>query len=106
MRPDEIRTKAKLIVQLGGKCVVCGTTENLEFDHIDPRTKTHPITRIMHQQKLYEKEILLCQLLCNSCHKKKSAQELSEKLTKPIVHGTLSGHKKCGPVKCTLCRRV
>ena len=28
-----------LIERLGGKCVKCGTTENLQFDHIDPNTK-------------------------------------------------------------------
>jgi hypothetical protein len=32
-----------LINMLGGTCVRCGTTEDLEFDHIDPATKRFAI---------------------------------------------------------------
>lgn len=30
------RLKKKLLRQFGGKCVVCGTTDNLEFAHVKP----------------------------------------------------------------------
>jgi 5-methylcytosine-specific restriction endonuclease McrA len=30
------RKRAELIAKLGGKCVVCGTTENLQIHHIEP----------------------------------------------------------------------
>lgn len=36
------------VIQLGGCCVRCGTTESLEFDHIDPSTKTATIARLLH----------------------------------------------------------
>jgi len=29
---------------LGGRCVRCGATEDLEFDHIDPSTKRFTIS--------------------------------------------------------------
>jgi hypothetical protein len=31
--------RARLIEMLGSKCVRCGVTERLEFDHVDPETK-------------------------------------------------------------------
>jgi hypothetical protein len=37
------RVKEKLIEELGGECVVCGTKEELEFDHVDPATKLFTI---------------------------------------------------------------
>lgn len=33
----------RLIEMLGGKCVRCGATEDLEFDHIDPSTKVFAV---------------------------------------------------------------
>ena len=38
----ERRRKKRDILRehLGGKCVMCGTTENLQFDHIDASTKS------------------------------------------------------------------
>lgn len=33
------RRRVQLIELLGGKCVRCGSTNDLEFDHIDPETK-------------------------------------------------------------------
>jgi hypothetical protein len=34
------KRRQKLYDFLGGKCVVCGATEDLEFDHIDPAQKS------------------------------------------------------------------
>ena len=33
------RNRNEAVAKLGGKCVVCETTGQLEFDHIDPATK-------------------------------------------------------------------
>lgn len=33
-----------LIQQLGGKCVICGNTENLQFDHINSSEKSFGIS--------------------------------------------------------------
>tara|TARA_B100000131_G_C17801676_1_gene485799 strand:+ start:105 stop:560 length:456 start_codon:yes stop_codon:yes gene_type:complete len=60
---------------LGGKCVVCGTTERLEFDHIDPKNKLFNITRYATGGKpkdVFMEELKKCQLLCYSCHKNKT----------------------------------
>ncbi len=39
------KKKAICVEYLGGKCVKCGSTERLEFDHIDRTTKKYNITR-------------------------------------------------------------
>lgn len=64
------REKKSLIEMLGGKCSVCGSTENLEFDHIERDGKKFAITRKLHDKSLLE-ELSKCQLLCNKCHKDK-----------------------------------
>ncbi len=65
-RLQEMRDK------LGNKCVKCGTTKNLEFDHIDPKTKCFNV----NPQDSWEKtlpELYKCQLLCKPCHLEKTA---------------------------------
>lgn len=58
---------------LGGVCAHCGTTENLEFDHIDPQTKTSPINALLsYRWERIVEELNKCQLLCSACHLKKS----------------------------------
>ena len=64
---------------LGGKCECCGTTENLEFDHIDPNNKKFCISAYIPDTppgypytELVLEEVDKCQLLCKSCHKKKT----------------------------------
>ena len=66
--------RAFLIDYLGGKCTVCGTTENLEFDHKDPKEKSFSISPNLKQSinERMMKEIDKCHLLCNDCHKKKT----------------------------------
>ena len=57
--------------ELGNKCVKCGTTENLQFDHIDPKTKCFNV----NPQDSWEKtlpELYKCQLLCPPCHLEKT----------------------------------
>lgn len=41
----------KLIQQLGGKCAICGSTENLEFDHIDS-TENHLVLGLIYKTAL------------------------------------------------------
>lgn len=58
-----------LINQLGGKCVNCGSTENLQFDHIDPASKEIKLTACLTQNiDRIQNEISKCQLLCRKCH--------------------------------------
>ena len=37
--------KAKAVAFLGGKCMRCDRTKDLQFDHIDPKTKLMSIAR-------------------------------------------------------------
>ena len=40
------RRRKEAIEKLGGKCAKCGSAENLQFDHIDRKTKTAAIGKI------------------------------------------------------------
>jgi hypothetical protein len=65
--------KKYLIEMLGGICVGCGVTENLQFDHIDRTTKSFCIGKNLASklEKLIE-EANKCQLLCEKCHQHKT----------------------------------
>jgi 5-methylcytosine-specific restriction endonuclease McrA len=61
-------------------CVSCGNTDIrvLEFDHIDPKTKSFSIARAIASTLSWEnilKEIAKCQILCANCHKIKTAEQ-------------------------------
>ena len=65
------------IEMLGGQCVICGTTDNLEFDHHNPLHKSLNISNhLVKTDALDVKELIeeldKCQLLCKSCHHKKT----------------------------------
>ena len=62
---------------LGGRCARCGSTENLEFDHIDRTTKSFNIAKIAKRKfESIKDELDKCELLCSTCHKLKSKEEL------------------------------
>ena len=65
--------RQKIKDYLGGKCVGCGTTENLQFDHLDRTQKEFNISRnvCMAWDKLTA-EADKCQLLCKDCHNVKT----------------------------------
>lgn len=96
-------TRTKLIELLGGKCVDCNATENLEFDHINRETKIFTISgsewsRNFDELKL---EAQKCQLLCKKCHLLKTKRENGE-----LTHGTLAGfwrEKRKGLKPCEEC---
>lgn len=61
------------------ECAECGSTENLELDHIDPDDKgTHKIWSFSKKKR--EKELEKCQVLCSDCHKEKTVKELQEQV--------------------------
>lgn len=64
-----------LIEQLGGVCVQCGSTDDLQFDHIDPQTRTWSChgTGFKLSMLRYRRDYLngLLQLLCGACNKQK-----------------------------------
>ena len=73
------RRRAQLIDLLGGVCVRCGASEDLEFDHIDPETKRFAVGSCMSRAwaELVE-EALKCQLLCPTCHREKGIEDRPE----------------------------
>ncbi len=88
---------------LGGKCVRCSETNGLQFDHIDPKTKSFTIGQMWSVSKeLFDIEIRKCQLLCQRCHEEKTLVDKGQKSAKN-THGTLSSMRYC---KCELCKKV
>lgn len=94
-RYHEKRTMA--IEYLGGKCVECGSRENLEFDHIDPEQKTFDIGDVWSfKDSSFWAEIDKCALRCNEHHRARTI------LQKRNEHGGgLTGISNCS---CELCR--
>lgn len=88
---------------LGGSCVKCGSEENLELDHIDPTSKDFDVSRFWGTTlKRFWNEVEKCQLLCNSCHIKKTVEERGQQLAKG-THGTFTSYKYC---HCEICRKA
>lgn len=57
-----------------GPCVVCGSWDNLEVDHIDPATKlTHNVWSLGKAKR--EAELAKCQVLCREHHVEKSTAQ-------------------------------
>lgn len=74
IKEKKAKKKAFLIEMLGGKCVGCGATENLQFDHIDRKQKSFTIGKMLGyslEDKLIP-EAKKCQLLCKFCHQIKT----------------------------------
>lgn len=91
--------RQKIIDFLGGSCVNCGSTEFLEFDHIDPNDKSFDIkTNVTLSNSEVSEELKKCQLLCNTCHQQKTAKENTG-----FTHGTTYGwmKAKCSCPDCT-----
>ena len=77
--------KIKCIEYLGGKCVKCGTTHNLQFDHIKREGKKYNITeKLTIKFDNLKEELDKCQLLCAPCHLEKTAKEWAD-----ITHKTV-----------------
>ncbi len=96
------RRRNKAIADLGGKCKQCDSTCNLEIDHIDSKSKSYNIAKIMTSgsDKILIAELAKCQILCRKCHEEKSIIDAGNSRAK---HGTSSmyTHYKC---KCEPCR--
>lgn len=79
---------------LGNACAYCGTAEVLEFDHVDPDTKSFNIGSHVgrYSKEKLIKELSKCQLLCEECHKDKTGR---------AEHGTRA--KYVGGCRCEAC---
>ena len=100
------RSREWALARLGGACVVCGSTEDLQFDHKDPATKLFEISKAgTYAREKFEAELAKCQLLCVKHHIEKTLRD-AEATSARGTHGTLSAYRYCGPPKCELCKRA
>lgn len=89
------------VAALGGKCRVCGAISALEIDHINPELKSLKVFQMYKaSESLFLLELAKCQLLCRTCHHKKS---MKERLVIPYTHGTYSMYNKHG-CRCQICK--
>jgi hypothetical protein len=99
------RRRKELIEQLGGACRRCGSMEDLEIDHIDPRLKTMNVSRVVCEKwdEAFYKELENCQLLCTECHLEKTKEDMQ--YLPSGTHGTITmaTHGKC---RCDACRAI
>lgn len=94
--------RAKAIDLLGGICVWCGTTEQLEFDHIngDRIDRSHKISALLLSSwNRVVEELEKCQLLCKDCHTVKTWSQNRVR----AKHGSASFYinQKC---RCDRCK--
>lgn len=70
------KKRLEAIHMLGGCCVECGESCDLEFDHIKPIDKKFEIAKLMsYKWSEVVEEVKKCQLLCRSCHEDKTERE-------------------------------
>lgn len=84
----------------GKSCVECGSTEQLELDHIDPAQKvTHRIWSWSAKRR--NEELAKCQILCSDCHSDKTINE-----SQTARCGDASMYRRgCRCESCTLAQR-
>ena len=100
------KRRAKMIAYLGVACAHCGSTDQLEFDHIDPALKSFDINENMTlNNPEVRAELDKCQLLCRPCHEAKTA---AEHRAAGFTHGSIYGFMKvrCDCDECGAAKRA
>lgn len=79
------------------QCAACGSTDQLELDHVEPERKvSHRIWSWSVERR--EEELKKCQVLCHDCHSNKTKRDNRWQL----VHGTVTGYHSYG-CRCREC---
>lgn len=96
------RKREELISLLGGKCVDCGVTHDLQFDHADASSKSFDISNWygLSMEKL-KPELDKCVLRCKPCHGVKTREVDGLKME----HGKFSMYRH-GKCRCDLCKEA
>lgn len=78
-------------------CVRCGSTKDLEVDHIDPSQKvSHNVWSWTEAKR--NAELAKCQILCNKCHNDKTQKHREDNM----VHGlSMYRNRNC---RCDICK--
>lgn len=103
---QEYRSKRKALALnlLGDKCAVCGTKEQLQFDHKDPHDKVNEIASMLtSRMEDFLIEVGKCQLLCYACHLKKTLKNGDGTRNRASWKHGVSGYvnHKC---RCEVCK--
>lgn len=95
------RSAAKRAAWFKGKtCANCGSSENLELDHINPELKVSHRIWSWSDARIAE-ETSKCQPLCKDCHKAKTSAD------RLPPHGTNNRYTcKKYPCRCDLCKKA
>jgi phage terminase large subunit GpA-like protein len=80
-------------------CTNCGSTSRLELHHPDPSKKTGNAIWSWSKERR-EEEISKCVILCHSCHKEIS----DEQMRKTPIHGTYVCYKQ--GCRCKECKQA
>ena len=84
---------------VNGPCRSCGSWENLEVDHVDPKEKEqHRVWTWSKTRR--EAELAKCQPLCIDCHR---AKTINEAVHPAWNHGLTGYRYGC---KCEICRQA
>lgn len=69
-----IKTKKRMIKELGGKCCICGykkCRDSLTFHHLDPKQKKYSFNKLLSKIRDWNtvaSELEKCVLVCTNCH--------------------------------------
>lgn len=101
--------KEDAIKSLGSVCSICSASELLEFDHIDPSTKSMNISSPKLLDGCIEnfwREVEKCQLLCRKCHLDKTREnsEHGGGHNKHSDQGCGTGMRYADKCRCGLCK--
>jgi hypothetical protein len=97
--------RQQALIALGASCAVCGSMDDLELDHIDPKTKKFDLSRSWGRSDFLE-ELQKCQILCKSHHEEKTLREGDGGRFR-ARHGTyyMYRHYKCRCLDCVNAER-
>lgn len=88
-------------IKANGPCQLCGSSKDLEVDHIDRKTKLYTPTKLWGMSRTNPKrvaELAKCQVLCTICHNTKTVAEKSIP-----CNDRLAERKGCN---CDLCKKL
>lgn len=103
MKKRYAKRRQIFIERLGGVCVKCQSSEDLQLDHIDSKQKLFNIAKFFsYKLDIVLPEVDKCQLLCKPCHLEKTLVDKGH-LPAKGTHGTLASYRYC---KCSLCKEV
>ncbi len=97
MAERRLGRRQKLLDMSGNRCVRCGSTECLEFNHLDRETKLFRLSGkdLDRSWEIILEEWAKCELLCSSCHKKYTSNQMG------VPHGGgVQGKRGCSCAPC------